>query len=106
LSSTKEIPKIMLSKRKEIGIRIPENEVCHSILECFGSPLINTSVNIDSNELLNDPNEIEERYKNSVDLMLDSDWLPDAMESTVVRIVDNETTILREGKGDIRKLFE
>ena len=75
-------------------------------MEYFDNPLVNTSVNIKHDELLNNPDEIEDRYKSNVDLMLDSGWLPDALESTVVRIVNDETTIIREGKGNIRKLFE
>ncbi len=105
LPSTREIPKIMLSKRKEVGIRIPESEICQSILENLDHPLVNTSVNTEPDELLNDPDEIERRYGNSVDMMLDADWLNDAGESTVVSLINDEINILREGKGDIRKIF-
>lgn len=106
LPTTREIPKIMLSKRKEVGIRIPDNLVCHDILTYFSFPLVNTSVNMEADELLNDPDEIERRYQNDVALMLDANWLPNAQESTVVRLLNDEITILREGKGNVLKLFE
>ena len=106
LPSTREIPKIMLSKRKEIGIRIPDNEVCHDLVENLGHPLVSTSVNIDPSEILNDPDEIENRYKNQVDLMLDADWLTDALESTVVSLINDDLQVLRKGKGDVQKLYE
>jgi len=106
LPSTREIPKIMLSKRKEIGIRIPDSEVCHELVEKLGHPLVSTSVNIDPSEILNDPDEIENRYKNQVDLMLDADWLTDALESTVVSLINDDLQVLRKGKGDVQKLYE
>lgn len=106
LPATREIPKIMLSKRKEVGIRIPDNSVCNSILENLGQPIVNTSVNLGPSEVLNDPDEIERRYKNNVDLMLDSDWLPEAIESTVVSMINDNLKILRKGKGEIRTLYE
>ena len=106
LPSSREIPRIMLSKRKEVGIRIPDNEVCQAILENFDFPLVNTSVNTFPDELLNDPDEIERRYKNDIDIFLDAEWLPDAQESTIVSLIDDQIKILREGKGDIDKLYE
>lgn len=106
LQATREIPKTMLTKRKEIGIRIPENTVCKTLLEAFQNPIVNTSVTSDSKELLTDPDEIAERFVNDVDVMLDAGWLPDARESTVVRLVDDELSILREGKGELGKLFD
>lgn len=106
LPSTREIPKTMLSKRKEVGIRIPDNEVCHTLIENMNHPLVNTSVNMNPDELINDPEEIERRYQNSVDMMLDADWLHEAHESTVVSLINDEVVILREGKGDVQKLFE
>lgn len=106
LPATREIPRIMLSKRKEVGIRIPDSNVCRALLEMFEKPLVNTSVNMAVDELLNDPDEIENRYRNTVELMLDADRVPDAEESTVVSLIHDEIEILREGKGDLERLFE
>jgi len=105
LPSSREIPKIMLSKRKEVGIRIPDSEVCHEILDNFEYPLVNTSVNIMPDELLNDPEEIQKRYEHQVELMLDADWLPDAQESTVLDLTGNELTVVRHGKGNLDRVF-
>jgi tRNA threonylcarbamoyl adenosine modification protein (Sua5/YciO/YrdC/YwlC family) len=105
LPSSREIPRIMLSKRKEVGIRIPDNEVCKIILENFQYPLVNTSVNIHPDEILNDPDEIEKFYKNEVDFFLDADWLPDSQESSIVSLINDEIRVLRDGKGEISKLY-
>jgi tRNA threonylcarbamoyl adenosine modification protein (Sua5/YciO/YrdC/YwlC family) len=105
LPSSREIPKIMLSKRKEVGIRIPDNEVCSAIGENFRYPIVNTSVNISADELLNDPDQIERQYEHQVEMMLDADWLPDAQESTVIDITGEELTVVREGKGNLDLIF-
>jgi len=105
LPASREIPKIMLSKRKEVGIRIPNNEVCQAILEHFEYPIVNTSANIFTDELLNDPAEIQKHFDQHVDLMLDADWLPDAQESTVINLTGDEVSILRKGKGNLDMIF-
>ncbi len=106
LPATREIPRIMLSKRKEVGIRIPDCNVSRELVVELSHPLVNTSVSISAEELLNDPDEIEARYQHDVELMLDVGWLPDAAESTVVSLIGDEITILREGKGSLERLFE
>ncbi len=106
LPATREIPRIMLSKRKEVGIRIPDCNVSRELVAELSHPLVNTSVSISADELLNDPDEIEARYQHDVELMLDVGWLPDAAESTVVSLIGDEITILREGKGSLERLFE
>jgi len=105
LPATREIPKLMLSRRKEVGIRIPNSRVCRELLKEMGHPLVNTSVNRSPEELLNMPEEIMEIYDHWVDVFLDAGPLPEAMESTVVSLIYDEIEILREGKGDISKLF-
>ncbi|GAB4366806.1 MAG: L-threonylcarbamoyladenylate synthase [Calditrichia bacterium] len=105
LPATREIPKIMLSKRKEVGIRIPNSRVCNALVEMSMKPLVNTSVNMAPDEILNDPYEIQQRYQNVVDLFLDAGWLPDPRESTVISLIDDTVEVLREGKGDVANIF-
>lgn len=106
LPATKEIPKIMLTKRKEVGIRIPQHTVCEALLEQTKNPIVNTSVSSESDVFLNDPDQIEKAYHSTVDLMLDAGWLPEPNESTVVSLVNDEINILREGKGPLEELFQ
>ncbi len=106
LPATREIPKIMLSKRKEVGIRIPVNNVVGALLDAFQRPLVNTSVTMSDEDILIDPDEMETRYNYSVNLMLDAGFLEDPIESTVVSLIDDEIGIIREGKGDIQKVLE
>jgi len=95
----------MLSKRKEVGIRIPDFNVCRELINSLEKPIVNTSVNLNADVMLNNPDEIEKQYLHKVDLMLDAGWLPDAIESTVSSLIGDNLNVLREGKGDISKLF-
>lgn len=105
LEATREIPKLMLAKRKEIGIRIPDNKVPIEIVENLEHAILNTSVNLTGNEILNDPDLIVERFQGKIGVMLDGGILPNANESTVVRVRDDMIEVLREGKGDLEKLY-
>lgn len=104
LEASREIPKLMLSRRKEIGIRIPDNNVTTELVNVLGHAILNTSVNIDGNEILNDPVVIAERFRGRIKIMLDAGILSDARESTVIRLVDDQVEVVREGKGDLQRL--
>jgi tRNA threonylcarbamoyl adenosine modification protein (Sua5/YciO/YrdC/YwlC family) len=99
LGASRLVPKILLPKRKEVGIRIPDHEVCLSLVREFGGPIISTTVRLPDEEILTDPEIIEERIGHSVDLVIDSGILSPEL-STVVSLVDDTPEILREGKGD------
>ncbi len=105
LEATREIPKLMLSRRKEVGIRIPNSAVVQAIVQTLGHPLVNSSITLREDELLNDPEEIARRFDHVVDVFLDAGPLPDPRDSTVVKIKDQEVEVLREGKGDLDCLF-
>lgn len=105
LEATREIPKLMLSKRKEIGIRIPDSQVTKSLVDSLGHAILNTSVNLHHDEIINDPYSIVEKFDGKVELMLDGDVLPEAEESTVIKLVDNTVEIIREGKGNLKNLY-
>ncbi|MDI6615690.1 MAG: L-threonylcarbamoyladenylate synthase [Syntrophaceae bacterium] len=99
LGASRLVPKILLPKRKEVGIRIPDHEVCLSLVREFGGPIISTTVRLPDEEILTDPEIIEERIGHSVDLVIDSGILSPEL-STVVSLVDDTPEIIREGKGD------
>ena len=105
MEATREIPKLMLSKRKEIGIRIPDSHVTTSIVNNLGHAILNTSVNVHHDEIINDPGLIMERYEGRVELMLDGGILPEAQESTVIKLIDNTVEVIRDGKGNLKNLY-
>ncbi len=102
LPAKHEIAKLMLSRQKEIGVRIPGNPVCQLLVRELTHPILNTSVSMPEDDLGFYPEpESRNLFTDSADLMLDIGPFPDQVESTVLRIHDNEIEILREGKGDI-----
>jgi tRNA threonylcarbamoyl adenosine modification protein (Sua5/YciO/YrdC/YwlC family) len=103
LEATRLVPKILLTKRKTVGIRVPDNEICLSIVRELGNPIISTSVTT-GNEILSDPAEIEKKYGRAVDLVIDGGILATG-KSSVVSLVNDVPEIIRMGKGDV-SLFQ
>jgi tRNA threonylcarbamoyl adenosine modification protein (Sua5/YciO/YrdC/YwlC family) len=100
LKATRLVPRIVLTKKQEVGIRIPDNRICQALLAELGNPILSSSVRLPDDQLLDDPREIERIYKGQVDLVIDGGtFLPEP--STVISLLDGPPTVLREGKGDI-----
>jgi tRNA threonylcarbamoyl adenosine modification protein (Sua5/YciO/YrdC/YwlC family) len=100
LNATRRVPKVLLEKRKTVGIRVPDNIVCHALLAEFGNPIISTSACLPGQEYIGDPDGIETAFARSVDLLLDAG--PGGMEpSTVVDLTQEEPVLIRQGKGEI-----
>lgn len=100
LEGTRLVPKLMLTKRKTVGIRVPENNICLALLREFGHPIVSTSVTMGNDEILNDPFEIHERMHKVLDVVIDG-GLQSTAASTVVDLTTDPPTILRVGKGDL-----
>jgi len=100
LHASSSIPKIFQSKKKTIGIRIPDNDVLSALIEQLGSPIITTSIRDDDNivEYTTDPELIFEKYKNLVDIVIDAGY-GDNEASTVVDCTSGTPIIIRQGKG-------
>jgi tRNA threonylcarbamoyl adenosine modification protein (Sua5/YciO/YrdC/YwlC family) len=100
LNATKRVPRILLEKRKTVGIRVPDNIVCQALLQEFGRPIISTSAGIGDQEHLSDPEEIATTFAHIVDLFLDSG--PGGMEpSTIIDLTESEPVLVRQGKGKL-----
>jgi len=99
LNATNSLPKIY-KNRKEVGIRVPDNNITLTIARALGNPLLTTSVR-DKNqqgEFIVDPELIEEDYGNEVDAIIDGGY--GGLEpSTIVNCTTDEIEITRQGKG-------
>jgi len=100
LNANNNVPKIFQSKKKTIGIRIPDNNILTSIIEELGHPLVTSSIHDEDDivEYTTDPELIYERYKDKVELVVDGGH-GDNQASTVVDCTGDEPVILRQGKG-------
>lgn len=101
LAGTKLVPKIMLTKQKTVGIRVPDNAICIAIIEKLNNPLLNTSATLEENLTpVVDAIDVAELFGNQVDIIIDGGQVyPDP--STIVSLIEDQPEILRQGKGDI-----
>lgn len=85
-----------------VGIRIPDNNIIREIARILGNPILTTSIKGDDEvvEYLTDPELINEKYENTVDLIVDGGY-GGIDGSTIVDCTDSEPTITRQGKGDL-----
>lgn len=104
LPAAKEVPKKLWSKRKTVGIRVPNNSISLSLVRELGNPIISTSVTNRSGEVLTDPEEIKSIFNSSIDLMLSVGHLA-GEPSSVIDLSNEQPEIVRVGAGDI-SLFQ
>lgn len=105
LSGTKLVPKIMLTKQKTVGIRVPDHPISLALIEMVGNPILNTSALLNRDQAPPvDGFDVNDIFCNQVDLIIDGGPIVPS-PSTVVSLVDDKPQILRAGKGDI-SLFQ
>ena len=95
----KQLPKILVSKRKTVGIRVPASPVALALVRAVGHPILSTSVASRDGEVLNDPDLIAEEFRNVVDLILDGGLLM-SEPSTVLDLTGDQPVVVRMGAGD------
>lgn len=99
LPASKQVPKILQSKKSTIGLRVPDNNICQQILTMLGNPILSTSLPGEMVEDYTDPEIIYERFENLVDFVIDG-GIGGMTPSTIVDCTTDEWTILRQGLGD------
>lgn len=103
LEANSSVPKLFDSNKKEVGIRIPDNEIAREIVRVLGEPLATTSLHDEEDELMEyftDPYEIYQRYDEKVDMIIDGG--PGRLyASTVVNCTNGTTEIVRQGIGEL-----
>lgn len=105
LPAAKIVPKIMITKQKTVGIRVPDNTICLALVKELGHPILNTSVILDQEgPPITEAYEIEERLGALVDIVVDGGPVYPS-PSSVVSLVDDVPVVLREGKGETSHFF-
>ena len=98
LPASKQVPKILQSKKNTIGLRIPANNIARAIVRELGHPILSASLPGEMVEEYTDPEEIYARFENLVDIVIDGG--PGGMiSSTVVDCTRDELTVIRMGAG-------
>ena len=98
LPASKQVPKILQSKKSTIGLRVPDNEICRHILDALDHPLLSASLPGDMVEDYTDPDIINERLGEQVDFVIDG-GIGGMIPSTVVDCTTDDWTVIRQGLG-------
>ena len=104
LGGSKLVPKIMLTKRKTAGIRVPDNSICLALIEALGNPIISTSATKPDGTIIYDPSLIHDFYHPRIDVVIDGGPVP-GLPSSVISLMNDIPEIIRKGRGDI-SIFE
>ena len=99
LEASSEVPKMLMTKRKTVGIRIPDNEITLQLVKHLGNPIISTSANITGEDVISDPVEIDLFLGKFLDATIDAGILA-GDPSTIIDLTGNVPSLIREGAGD------
>src|SRR5210317_2106280 len=100
LEGSKLVPKIMLTKRKTAGIRVPDHKICLELVEGLGNPIITTSATLPDGSTLNDASLIHDIFKNRIDLVIDGAFVS-GKPSSVISLINDTPQVIRKGMGDV-----
>lgn len=99
LPASREVPKILKSKKDTVGIRIPDNNIARSIVRELGHPILTTTLPGEMVEEYTDPELIHENFKDIVDIVVNG-GPGGVVPSTVIDCTDDTPVIIREGLGE------
>lgn len=98
LPASKEVPRILKSKKDTIGLRVPDNNIAREIVRELGHPILSTSLPGEMVEEYTDPELIYENFKNQVDIVVDG-GVGGMLASTIVDCTQDEWKLIRQGLG-------
>jgi tRNA threonylcarbamoyl adenosine modification protein (Sua5/YciO/YrdC/YwlC family) len=106
LESSNKVPKILDVKKKQVGIRVPDNLITRLLVKELGNPVLNSSIRDEDMilEYSTDPTLIYERFHNQVDVVIDG-GIGGNVASTVINAIDDAFEVVRQGLGDTEGLF-
>lgn len=104
LPAAREVPKRLWSKRKTVGIRVPDHAIAIELARELGHPIVSTSTTNRKGEILSKPDEIEAVLGFAVDVMLSAGYVANK-PSSVIDLSTDEPIIVRRGAGDV-SIFE
>ena len=98
LPASKQVPKILQSKKKTIGLRIPDNNIALSIIKTLGHPILSASFPGENIEDYTDPEIIFEHWGKQIDMVVDG-GIGGIIPSTVVDCTADTYEVIRQGAG-------
>lgn len=99
LNASKQVPKLLKTKKDTVGIRIPDNKICHEIVRALGNPIMSASLPMDGDvEYYTDPEIMHDMFENLVDIVIDG-GIGEILASTVIDCTSGEPELIRLGAG-------
>ena len=100
LAGSKLVPKIMLTRRRTAGIRVPDNLICMALVNMLGNPILSASAKTPDNQNFYDPSLIHDYFGHRIDVVIDGGPVP-GEPSSVISLIGDVPEVIREGLGDI-----
>lgn len=101
LPATKELPRRLMTKRKTVGIRVPNNTIALALIAALGEPILSCSLMLPDTEITeSDPDEIRMQLEHRVDLIIHGGYLGQ-QPTTVIDLTEDAPVVIREGSGDL-----
>lgn len=105
MNASKQVPKIVKTKKDTVGIRVPNNNICRMIVEELGHPLMSTSLPTEGDvEYYTDPELMHDEFEKLVDIVIDGGH-GSLSPSTVIDCTGRDHQLIREGAGDWKNLL-
>ena len=98
LPASKQVPKILQSKKHTIGLRVPDNIIARTIVKALDRPILSASLPGELVEHYTDPELIHEQFGNIVDMVIDG-GIGGIVPSTIIDLTGDEPVVIREGAG-------
>jgi len=99
LPASKQVPKILQSKKETIGLRVPNNKIALAILKELDHPILSASLPGEAVEDYTDPEIIYENFSNEVDVVVDG-GIGGTVPSTIIDCTKDEPVLIRQGAGE------
>jgi len=100
LEATRDVPDLLLTRQKTVGIRIPDNRICLELVKELGNPIVTTSANPSGEDPVGDPYIIEDIFGHQLDFVIDGGLLATDV-SSVVALTGDVPEVLRGGVGNV-----
>jgi tRNA threonylcarbamoyl adenosine modification protein (Sua5/YciO/YrdC/YwlC family) len=100
LEASRQVPKILQTRRRTVGIRVPDHPIALGLVRLLSHPIITTTASLPDGPVESDPYEIDLKFKPHLALVIDGGQVAPA-PSSVISLIDDVPEVIREGKGDI-----
>ena len=99
LGASKQVPKILMTKKDTVGIRVPDNTIARCIVKELGNPILSASLPGENVEDYTDPEMIHDKFEKQVNVVIDG-GIGGIIPSTIIDFSKGEAELVREGAGE------